>query len=888
MGLFPGTRLGLYEIATQIGAGGMGEVYRARDTRLKRDVAIKVLPESLAADPERLARFQREAEVLAALNHPNIAAIYGLEDSTDTKALVMELVDGPTLADRIARGPLPVDEALPIARQIAEALEAAHEQGIVHRDLKPANIKVRDDGTVKVLDFGLAKGLEPPAASSPGATMSPTITTPAMTQAGMILGTAAYMAPEQARGKPVDRRADIWAFGVVLYEMLTGQRAFDEEDVSLTLSAVLQREPDWRALPAALPPPLSACVRRCLRKDPKQRLHHVADARIVIDDLIEGRLDESPAPAAVVTRRASRLPWAVAGAVAVLLALSVATRPSAPPPAMPRSVEIALPPGYQLNPDAAPTMAPDASALVFGATDATRVSRLVLRRLDRFEMAPLEGTENAESPFWSPDAKAIAFYSGGSLRRYDLETRSTQVIAKAGATRRGSWSADGTILFTPVGNGPIHRVPASGGVPEKVTELDPSVLDGSHRYPVFLPDGKRFLFTLWSNNPDTASRLGGIYLGSLDGPPIRRLTPDLSAPVLAGDRLLVYRDGGLVALPFDTATGTVEGAGELIAENPLYSFTSGALGASATPGGDVAFALRSGEGSGELTWLDRQGGIAGAIGVERLNVSRIAPAPDTQLLALEVRGASGILDIWIGDVDRKTVTRLTRGGVDHRRPVWSPDSRLVVFSDESTGLPSVFLQPADGSRPEELLVGDPEMGFHPSSWSADGKWLFLDADPVERGAPSEIRAFDFTARSPRAILSDRSANLSQGTLSPDGKWLAYVSDESGSEEVYVRPFPALDQKWKLSQGGAILPHWHADGREIIFRATADSSILAVSVTPSATRLAVGAQELLFRRSATMLGVTPTADHRRFVASVIPGDMRSEPIRVMLGWRSAQR
>jgi len=705
---------------------------------------------------------------------------------------------------------------------------------------------------------------------------------------GLVLGTAAYMAPEQARGKPVDRRADIWAFGAVLYEMLTGRRAFDGEDVSLALSAVLQREPDWSALPAALPLALSACLRRCLKKDPKQRLHDIADARIVIDDVIAGReLDERPAPATVVARRGGVLPWAIAGALALLLAVSVATRPSAPPAAMARSLEVALPPGYLLDPEAVPAIAPDGSALVFGATDATRVSRLFLRRLDRFEMAPLEGTEGAASPFWSPDAKAIAFFSGGSLRRYDLETRSTQVIVKTGATRGGGWSPDGTILFT-AGNSPIRRVPATGGVPEPVTELDPSVVDGSHRYPVFLPDGKRFLFTFWSNNLDAATRVGGIYLGSLDKQPIRRLTPDLSKPVLAGDRLLVYRDGGLVALPFDPATGNVGSAGEVIADKPLYSFTNGDLGASASRNGDVAFALASDEASGELTWLDRQGASTGTIGVERLNVSRISLAPNNRHVALEVRGASGILDIWIGDVDRRIVTRLTRGSVDRRTPRWSPDSRQVVFSDESTGLPSVFIQPADGSRPEELLVSDPKMRFDPSSWSADGKWLLLDAQPDRPDAPSEIWAYDFAARAPRAILSDRSANLTAGRLSPDGKWLAYVSDESGILEVFVRPFPALDQKWKLSQGGAQGPRWRADGREVIFRSTADNSSQAVSVTPTATGLSVGTQELLFRPSATMLAVTPTADHQRFLASVIPGDVRSEPIRVMLGWRSAQR
>jgi len=891
-----GTKLGPYEITAKLGEGGMGEVWRARDTKLKRDVAIKVLPAAFVEDQERLARFEREAQLLAQLNHPNIAHIYGMEATGDAHALVMELVEGPTLAERLEQGPLPLNESFSVARQITEALEEAHEKGIIHRDLKPQNVKASLEGKVKVLDFGLAKAMDPTGAASgaPSASQlaaSPTLTLGATVQ-GVILGTASYMAPEQARGVAVDKKADIWAFGVVLYEMLTGARLFEGELVSDVLANVLKHEIELGNLPAGTPRPVRRLLRRCLERNPKNRLHDIADARIVLDEVLAGRGDEEavagiPANAHAAGSRGRRLPWLVSVALAAALVAAIVTRPTAPPAAPPRSLEVSLPPGYLLNPDAPPVLAPDGGALVFSASDSTHVSRLFLRRLDQFELVPLEGTEEAIFPFWSPDSKSIAFYRADSLRRYDLATRSTQVILKTGALpRAGAWGADGTILITPSANSPIQRIPATGGTPQDVTELDPAVLDGSHRFPVFLPDGKRFLFTFWTNNQDAAARVGGVYLGSLDGGPIRRLTPDLSQAVLAGgDRLLVYRDGALVALRFDPERGTVESAGEQIAEAPLYSSSTGALAASASIAGDLAFAVSSGEGTGELTWLDRSGASRGTIGIEHLSFEAIALAPDDRHFAVGVAGPSGS-DIWVGDVERKVVARLTRGTIDHFNPVWSPDGRQVAYSDSNTGAQSVYLQPADGSRSEELLVADPQRDFYPSSWAASGKLMVLDGNDKGSGR-SEVWAYDFEARSARALLADPTASLSRGAISPDGRWLVYVSDESGNPEVFVRPFPALDRKWKLSQGGATLPHWRKDGREVAFVATSDRSIQAVSLEPGADGLSIGMQQLLFRPISPLLVITPTSDHTRFLAGVVPSDVRSEPIRLLLGWRAAQ-
>jgi serine/threonine protein kinase len=892
-----GTKLGSYEITAQIGEGGMGLVYKAKDFQLGREVALKVLPEGFSQDAERLARFEREAKLLASLNHPNIAQIYGLETSGGSPALVMELVEGPTLADRLAGGGLSIDESLSIARQIAEALEEAHEKGIIHRDLKPQNVKASIEGKVKVLDFGLAKAMEPIGAASssssradvarsPTLMNSPTLTAAHGTQLGVILGTAAYMSPEQARGGSVDKRADVWAFGVVLWEMLSGRTLFAADTVPDTLARVLTREPDLSALPARVPPAIRRLLRRCLERNPKNRLHDIADARIVIDEALAGRSDEAVAVAAPAPR-GRLLPWLVAGALAVALTAAIVTRPPPPRAAPSKSVEISLPPGYLLNPEAPLALAPDGSAIVFSASDSTHVSQLFLRRLDRFEVSPLEGTDEATFPFWSPDSKSIAFYRADSLRRYDLATRSTQVILKTGALpRAGAWMADGTILLTPSANAPIQRVPATGGTPQDVTQLDPAVLDGSHRFPVLLPDGKRFLFTFWTNNLEAAARVGGIYVASIDGGPIRRLTPDMSQAVLAGgDRLLVYRDGALVSLRFDPTTASVEGGGEEISEAPLRSASSGALAVSASAAGDLAFSVSSGEGSGELAWIDRKGASEGEIGIERLSFARVALAPDDRHFAAEVAGSTGG-DIWVGDVERKVASRLTRGTVDHQFPVWSPDGSRVAFTDEITGMQSVYVQPADGSRAEDLLVADPERDLAPSSWAASGKLLVLD-EREKSTRREEIWVYDFGARSARVLLADPTASLSRGTLSPDGRWLAYVSDESGNPEVFVRPYPALDRKWKLSQGGATEPHWRRDGREVVFVATSDRSLQAVPVEPGPDGLTIGTQELLFRPTSPLLAITPTSDHRRFLAGVVPSDVRSEPIRVILGWRASQ-
>jgi len=889
MVLAQGSRVGPFEIVSAIGAGGMGEVFRARDTRLNRDVAIKVLPEGFAQDRERMARFRREAQVVASLNHSHIAAIHGLEESNGVIALVLEMVEGEDLSQRLRRGAIPIDEAIDIARQIAEGLEAAHEKGIVHRDLKPANIKVTAGGVVKILDFGLAKAFEGDLVTSDsGFENSPTMARP-MTNAGMILGTAAYMSPEQARGKAVDKRSDIWSFGVVLYEMLVGRSLFSSDTVSDTLAGVLRSEVDFSKLPASVPPAIRQLLRRCLERNPKNRLHDIADARIVLDEVLAGRIEEAPATHAPMTARrrwTSALPWILVAALTALMVARLARAPVARAANEKRSLEFSVPLGNLLADDAQLAFAPDGSSIVFTALDPVLGPQLWLRRLDRFDAVPLHGSIGATFPFWSPDGQSIGFFrdSDASLCRYDLATTNVQVLSKVESGGRGAaWGADGTILFAASSNGPLRRLAAAGGAVTDVTVLDPKVADGSHRFPILLPDGHHFLFTFWSNQLAAASRVGGIYLGSFEKGIERRLTTDVSQAFLAGpDRIMVRRAGALVVLPFDPDTFAITGVGEKIVDQPRFSASSGALAASATASGDLAYAGASGETGGELVWLDRQGEKVGTFGSERLRVQLLALAPDGRSFAAQAISASG-QNIWVGDARRQVINRLTVDAIDAFSPVWSPDGKRIAFSTEAEGSNSIYVQEADGSRAAELLLSKPDRGFTPTRWSADGRYLLVEST-VKRDARRDLWLYDFEAKAARALLTDSAASLSEATLSDDGRWLAYTSDESGNPEIFVRPFPTLDRKWKISQSGALHPHWRNDGRELLFVGLADRAVTAVDVVPGRDGLEVGIPHRLFAPGSQLLGLAPAADHSRFLAGIIPGDVRTEPIRVLLGWR----
>jgi len=826
MPLGPGARLGPYLIGATLGAGGMGEVYRATDTKLKRQVAIKVLPQSVACDPERLARFQREAEVLAALNHPHIAAIHGLDETDGLKALVMELVEGPTLADRIAHGPIPVEEALPIARQIAEALEAAHELGIVHRDLKPANIKVRDDGTVKVLDFGLAKAMETGVGrreSGAGDTLanSPTLTSPAMTQAGVILGTAAYMSPEQAKGKPVDRRADIWAFGCVLYEMLTGRRAFDGEDVTDTIVAVLSHEPEWERLPSALSPAVRVTLQRCLQKPPKQRLADLQDVRLALDGAFTVPDMAAARDADVARVRAWQRPEAIAAMVLVAAALAVAAvwRP-APPSMSGPTLRLVLP-----DDDVVPlanssvAISPDGSHLVYaGTTSDSDVPSLYLRALDRSDSTRIPGTERASSPFFSPDGQWIGFVeSGAALMRVQVQGGTPVSVATLNRNAVGVTWIQGDRIVAGSSDGLIG-VDAVSGQQTPVTALDVERGEWMHINPSPLPDPDAALFQLVSRTGTTlSSELAVVRFSTGE---VSRLGVAGGCPHLLPSGHLVYQaasEDGWATVKFDANRLEALGAPTTLDEGlPTMSEGCSQVGWGVSAAGDLAYVGGTRDAPlprASLVWVDRAGKVLARIlaGEAFYGWPRLSPDGDRVAIAI----SSGI---WIRDLRRGTEMRLNRRG---HSPVWSPDGRRLTFMEPLGRPPGLYSMPADASRPPEVFLEGTQMAD--GAWSPDGRaFVFVRVSPSTQrdiwvrpteGSPQPFLATPYNEFSPR--------------VSPDGRWVAYVTDQTGENRVFVQPFPGGGAPVPVSTGPGTEPVWSRDGRELFYRS--DEALMAAPV-----------------------------------------------------------
>ena len=883
MALTLGTRLGPYEILSAIGAGGMGEVYKARDTKLDRDVAIKILPEAFAADAERVARFQREAKTLAALNHPNIAQIFGLEQAGDVHALAMELVAGDDLSQRIARGAIALDEALPIARQIAEALEAAHEHGIIHRDLKPANIKVRPDGTVKVLDFGLAKALDPAPTSD--LSQSPTMSV-AATRAGVILGTAAYMSPEQARGKAVDRRSDIWAFGCVLYEMLTGKRAFKGEDVSDTLAFVITKEPDWAALPPNTPPALRGLLRRCMEKDPKERLHDVADARIEIKDALTAPDAEVTRAVATPPRRRERIAWVlVAMAVVAIGALAIpatlSLRRAVPEPVVTR-LDIVTPPTSDAFSFA---LSPDGRQLVFVASGEKR-SQLWLRPLDQVRAQPLVGTEGANYPFWAPDGHAVGFFADGKLKRIDLTGGVLQVLADAPFPRGGTWNPDGVIVFGPSAADPLVRVAATGGTVAPVTRL--AAGQGSHRWPQFLPDGRRFLFLMVTGQPQTH----GVYVGSLDGgEPTRVMPAETAAAYAAPGYLLLVSQGVLSAYPFDAARATVAGEPMPVAQE--VGTDDGVFHSAFSVSAQGVLAHRAGAGARrQLVWIDRTGKMLGGIGSPDESAHQSPElAPDGQRVALN-RTVQGNIDVWLIDVGRGVPSRFTFDVAIDVSPVWSPDGRRVVFRSTRKGISDLFEKPASGTADEQPLLVTSQ-AKSPLDWSRDGRFLLFSMQDSKTATDLWVLPL-MGERKPFAVLQS-SFDEMEGQFSPDGRWLAYASNESGHYEIYVRTFPEAGGKWQISVTGGVQPRWRRDGHELFYVAP-DTWLMAVPIrlAPDTHTLDAGTPVPLFPTRLATGGNIATAGFLartqyavaadgRFLINIAVDDVVTSPITVVLNW-----
>ncbi len=868
--LAAGDKLGPYEIVALIGAGGMGEVYRAHDTRLNRDVAVKV------STSQFTERFDREARAVAALNHPNICTLYDIGPNY----LVMEYIEGEA-----PRGPLPLEEALRIARQIADALEAAHEKGITHRDLKPANIKLKPDGSVKVLDFGLAK--TSPAREG-GGEDSPTLSM-AATQAGVILGTAAYMSPEQARGKPVDKRADIWAFGVVLYELITGKRLFQGEDLTDTLARVVRDQSDL----SLAPPEVRRLLERCLEKDPKKRLRDIGDVWLLLDE----------APTSVVTASQPRfrwLPWVVAGATSLVAILVAFLWFHAPVPETISAQFQIDPPADAHFTAAAMAISPDGRYIVFGASTQGKPP-LWLRPLDSQAARPLQGTEGANFPFWSYDNKSLAYYEGGKLKRIDVIGGAPQTLCDAvqPADAGGTWNRDGTILFASTGG--IFRLSSSGGVPKPVTEVDLARKELLHGRPQFLPDGNRFLYFIRSEDP----KVQGIYAASLDKPEDRVpiVSTDLKAsyvptPDGRSGYLLWMRDRTLLAQPFDAGKLSLQGSPAPIAED--ITAAGGLVRAAFWTSDAGVLAYRkspANEGSNSLTWFDRQGKPSGAIGNPEA-YGELALSPDGSRVAVfrqdsigrdSVGADSTSGDLWIIELARGSSTRLTTDPGIEYNPVWSPDGKQIAYGSGHAGddILDLYKKPAGASGEEELLLKD-EAFKRPSDWSRDGRFLLFSTWTKERSQDLWVLPRGEGERKPVKYLATP-FNEYDARFSPDGRWVAYVSDVSKRAEVYVSPFTdaAASPAVLVSTDGGTLPRWRRDGKGLYYLAPG-RALMEVEATPGAS-FKVGVPKVLFQVPA--LGVSTgwswdvTADGQRFLLNTPVEQQRVAPLTMMTNWQA---
>jgi Tol biopolymer transport system component/tRNA A-37 threonylcarbamoyl transferase component Bud32 len=869
----------------------MGEVYRARDTKLERDVAIKTLPQEVADDPDRLARFEREARVLASMNHPHIGAIYGFEDATTSdglrvRGLVLELVEGDTLADRVMRGPIPVSEALAMARQIAAALDAAHQRGIVHRDLKPANVKITPAGVVKVLDFGLAK-----TSADDLRDRGAMLATIEGTREGVVLGTTPYMSPEQARGLPLDKRTDIWAFGCVLFEMLSGRRAFAGPTISDTIATILQREPDWSAIPRQTPPGVLRLTKRCLEKDPERRLRDLGDADLAI---------EGPATVAAANPSPRWMLWtatAVAAAAVVAVAALTLTRPRIVPPAPAAAVRFQIPASVNLAESGTFSLSPDGRHLVFPGTDAKGIFRLWIRSLDSLETTPLQGSETERDlnflppVVWSPDGRTIAFFSGGKLKRMDRTGGLPRAVCDVpGVGVGGAWSTADVIL---VGNtaGGLVKCPAGGGPATPATALSPSLKDAAHMLPVFLPDNRHFLY-LRSSRSDPSET--GLFIGDLDTPADRQSTERLVATPFgggfvlgaAGDgHVLFVRGTTLMALPFDAERRVATGEPASVATG-VGSFRDGAFFYAA----GNALVYREAAPQFQLTWLDRRGETKGLVG-EQTEFGGATLSPDATRVAMwrpsRVGGSSR--ELWLADVVRNTSTSFATEP-DGDVPAWSVDGRELYFILGTLG-GSLNRKAVDGNRPTETLRrpgtsdGPLLLGGSPMAATPDGRFVVFGV--LDNKTAIDLWVQPLAAAAKATPLLQQDFDQTDGQLSSDGRWLAYVSNESGINEVFLRPLtrdpvtgaPVVGSSLLVSRGGGMSPRWRKDARELFYQSRG-GAVMAVTVDASS----VGAPTELFRAPGIQAEWSVTADGQRFLVAA-PGRQSAPAFTIVLNWQS---
>ena len=891
MPLIPGTRLGPYEIVAPLGAGGMGEVYRAKDTRLGRDVAIKVLPQHLSANPEVRARFEREAKTVSSLNHPNICTLFDVGREGDTDYLVMELVEGETLAQRLMKGALPTAEVLKLGAQIADALDRAHRAGVVHRDLKPGNVMMTKSGA-KLMDFGLARATDfaGPAGSSTSVsalTHSPTIAQP-LTAEGTIVGTFQFMAPEQLEGKEADTRSDLWALGCVLYEMATGRRAFEGRSQASLISSIMTGEPAPISQTSPMSPPaLDQLVRGLLAKDPDERIQTAHDARLQLQWMAAGG-SQSGAQIAPARRQ---LRWApVLGAIGALGAFAAGAVLA---PHMPGSrvagpmlaLTAAVPPGLRMSPSGGDlALSPDGGALVFVATDSLGETMLWVRPLNGTPPRRLAGTEGAFMPFWSPDARSVAFFAGDKLRRVSIAGGTPQDLCQAASGRGGAWSKQGVILFAPGAEGPIYRVSAQGGTPEAETALDTTKHEVGHRFPRMLPDGRRFFY---ATTPVDGTE-HEIYLGKLGSKERRFVLRCDGVPELTPEGWLLYRKNGLThAQRFDAGACRLSGrAHPLVAASQGRGFQA-SPSTWAAPGGLLAYVPEPPRDE-RLVWLDRSGREEAVRGLEAGGWFGPRFSPDGALLAVargtvEANSSSGI-DVWMVDPARGLASRFTFGPAIQRDPVWSPDGRSVLFASNPKGRYELYLKPTSGGGEPEFVARSAGLVMFPTDWTRDGRFVVFQVHNARTSSDLWLLSMD-DRREAKPLLNTSFTELDP-RISPDGRIMAYASNESGRHEIYAQSFPSLGSKVQVSRGGGSLPVWSGDGRELFYRGL-DGSVMAVKVQ-TAPSFQSEPPVRLFRPRGSDTAYDVAPDGRRFVFVMTGEDPSHSAPTVLVNWTSMMR
>ena len=879
MALTQGTKLGPYEIQSPLGAGGMGEVYRARDTRLERIVAVKILPSHLSEDPEAKQRFDREARTISSLNHPNICTLHDVGHQDGVDYLVMECLEGQTLADRLRKGPLPIEQVLRYAIDICEGLEKAHRCGVIHRDLKPGNIMLTKVGA-KLMDFGLAKASVANAAAASNLTMT-TSTPPGshpLTAQGTVVGTFQYMSPEQVEGKPADPRSDIFALGAVLYEMTTGQRAFEGKTAASAMAAVLEREPaPITSLQPMTPPAFERLVKACLAKDPDDRWQTAHDVKLQLKQISEGGSQITSSAAVVAPRkRTSKPSWIVAAVWAVVAGLALFFLYQAKQQQLPvLRVEINPPDKMQFNLSGdhggPAVISPDGRYIVFSAYGSSG-AQLYLRALDSTSPQALPGTVGAMFPFWSPDSRSIAFFTDDKLKRMEVSGGTPVTICGSTLGRGGSWNQDGTIVAALSYNTGLSRVPASGGTPTPVTAID-GVHYSSHRWPLFLPDGKHFLYIAVKHNAPTSPETA-VFLASLDGKEDRLLFHTLSNAIYASGRLLFQRENSLVTQTFDLSNGKLSGEPQTLSENVQFDAGLWRMNLSASTDGMLLYASGTASGTEILTWYDRSGKRLGTVGEQGEFYDLDLSPDDKKIVATELNTATAT--IWVHDLVTNLKTRLTFSGGAHLTPLWSPDGKQIAFTSNQQA--AISVKTLGSSAPERTLLSSPTPIYQAiSDWSHDGRYLMyeqgtgMNTDLWVLPLSGDAKPFPYTSGS------------SRGAFSPDGHWVAYVAQEGGRPEVFVAPFPWTGAKWQVSNGGGTGPRWRDDGKELFYFDL--NGVTAVAVDGAGSTFQVGSSKLLFRlplRGIIGREYAPTRDGQRFIA-VTPSEGSSQSLTLVQNW-----